>query len=279
MTLAEAITAGTGKQAPALLKHLGASGLKGWGDLTKAGLYRLRDELEASCAPGTVKTYTAVFKSILARYEDEGLGFCKDFRAILKARGGKPVKTCLTATELRKLAGVDCRTETERLALRLFLISAYTGMRISDTLNTSAENMDEEGGTLTYTSVKTGVTACIPLSKKVKGWIIEAQKTGAANGKMPLVSRNRILRRLCKRAGICSAVKVHKAGKDLTGQKWEFVSSHTARISFATNLARAGVPLLDLSRMMGHSSTAMTERYIVGDAPRLPAKAMAYFTD
>ena len=51
--------------------------------------------------------------------------------------------------------------------------------------------------------------------------------------------------------------------------KYRFVSSHTGRRSFATNLSKKGVPLEQIAVMMGHTSNGMpniqmTQRYIVG---------------
>jgi site-specific recombinase XerD len=92
-----------------------------------------------------------------------------------------------------------------------------------------------------------------------------------------LMTYNRVLRNLCKRAGITERVKVFKAGEHKKGEKWEYVSSHSARISFATNLANLGVPLLDICKCMGHSSTQMTERYVVKTQVELDVKALKYF--
>jgi site-specific recombinase XerD len=88
---------------------------------------------------------------------------------------------------------------------------------------------------------------------------------------------NRIIRRLCERAGITERVKVFKAGEHKKGQKWEYCSSHTARISFATNLANLGVPLLEVSKMMGHTTIQQTERYVVKTKAELDVKALKYF--
>ncbi len=37
---------------------------------------------------------------------------------------------------------------------------------------------------------------------------------------------NNNIRNICRKAGITEAVKVFKAGKEVEGEKWEFVSSH-----------------------------------------------------
>lgn len=271
MTLYDALTRTAGAQAPALKKHLAEAGINDWHELTKSRLYDFRDGLLSSVAASSARTYLAVFKGVLTRYEDEE-GFCREFREILRAKGEKPVKTYLTPGELRRLEGVRTDGGTERQVLYQFLIGAYTGMRISDIRAVEGENV--EGDALGYVSQKTGIHAVVPCGERVKGyikWVLDNEAP------ISLPGYNNAIRRLCKRAGITDRVKVHKAGRDLTGEKWEFVSSHTARISFCTNLAALGVPLLDISRMAGHSSTGMTERYIVNTKIDLPAAAQKYF--
>ena len=269
--LFDAIRETAGAQAPALLKHLRAAGIADWGDLTKSKLYEFRDTLAASVCASSAKTYLAVFKGILARYEDEA-DICKDFRDILKIRGEKPQKTYLTDKELERLAAVPTKSDEERTVLCQFLIGAYTGMRISDIRRVGRENIAD--GYLDYVSQKTGVRATVPCGEKVLHCIHYVQDSGL---ELSTAGYNKALRRLCKRAGIRDRVKVHKAGHDLTGEKWQFVSSHTARISFCTNLAKRHAPILDISRLAGHTSTGMTERYIVRTDIDLPKSAMDYF--
>ncbi|MGM9736933.1 MAG: tyrosine-type recombinase/integrase [Candidatus Cryptobacteroides sp.] len=269
--LIEAIRQSAGVQAPALIKHLRTSGISQWADLTKARLFAFRDEVLKEVAPTSARTYFTVLKGVLARYEDE-VDFCKDYRDILHARKESPVKTYLTMTELKKLEQVRTETATEKQVLYQFLIGAYTGMRISDIREVTAENVVD--GQLSYVSKKTAVHAVVPCSDRVKGYILWVQ---ANEQKITLAGYNKIIRRLCHRAGICDRVKVYKAGATLTGPKYEYVSSHTARISFCTNLSKLHVPLLDISRMAGHTNTAMTERYIVNTNVELPQSAMKYF--
>jgi integrase len=74
-----------------------------------------------------------------------------------------------------------------------------------------------------------------------------------------------------------ATTKVYKAGKELTGEKWEFCSSHSFRVSAATNMAAAGASLTDIRFTLGHTSEAMSSRYIAAGRPNLSAKALAYF--
>ena len=270
-TLQQAIQAHAKGATPALMKYLNECQLNDWQDLTKSNLNDFKDYVTERVAQSTARTYFAVLKGILKRYEED-VQFCKDYAEILKAKNEKPVKTYLSMKELERLERVIPRTANEQYVLDEFLIGAYTGMRISDAKEISTENM--ANGYISYVSVKTSIQAVVPM----KAGIDERIKRVQANDQdLPLASYNRILRRLCQRAGITERVKVFKAGEHLKGQKWEYVSSHTARISFASNLANLGVPLIDISRMLGHASVLTTQRYIVNVKPEVDPKALIFF--
>ena len=269
--LHQAIRDYAGQQAPAVLKHLNESGIHTWKDCTKANLADFRDTLTEKVAPSSAKTYIAVLKAILARYEDEGVIPCKDFRKVLHAKADKPVKTFLTMDELNELTRVNTKNANERFVLYSFLVGAFTGMRVSDARAVTQENI--ANGSLTYTSIKTKIQATIPCGERVQGYI-DYIRTNDSD--MPLVSYNRIIRRLCRRAGLTEQVKIHKAGKDEIKPKWECVSSHTARISFATNMAIFGTSLTELRQLMGHTSEQMSSRYVAQHEVKLNDLAMAY---
>ena len=270
-TLHEAIQAHAKGATPALMKYLDAMGLNDWEDLTKANLNDLRDYILSQVAHSTARTYFAVFKAILKRYEDD-VPICKEYASILKAKLEKPVKTFLTMKELEQLERVEPESANEQYVLDVFLIGAFTGMRVSDAMQISEENM--ANGCISYVSIKTGVQAVVPMKKGIAERVRRVQTNEC---EMPVMTYNRIIRRLCQRAGITEQVKVFKAGDHKKGEKWEYVTSHTARCSFCSNLAILGVPLLDISKMAGHATVGMTQRYICCSQINISNRAMAYF--
>lgn len=260
----------SGVQGKALAYHLREIGVTSWRSLNIAALWKFRDELARTVAPSTVKTYCASLAALIERNSDK-LRLPSDWRKVLQARNETPIKTYLTPEELARLRGVAPSTKKQAYVKAVFLAAAVTGQRLSDIKATKPEAV--QGGVLSYNSIKTGQTATVPVSASTEALIHEASEF---NGSITVKGFNEIIRELCRKAGINTRVRVFKAGKALTGEKWQFVSSHTARISFCTNLARMGVPILDISRMAGHSSISMTERYIVPTAPRLNEQAMRY---
>lgn len=271
-TLEQAVTKRGGNQETALMKHLFEANIREWNDLTRANLCDFRDDLLEKVAVSSAHTYLAILKAVIARYEDEVTIPCKDYREVLKCKNDKPMKTYLTLDELKQLERVETRTEVERYVLDEFLIGAYTGMRISDTKETTQENIQD--GVLRYVSIKTKVHSTVPLKAGLEERI---SRVRANDTKVTLANYNIAIRRLCKRAGINTKVKVRKGGRDLTGEKWEFISSHSARISFCSNMSKLGVGLIDIARMAGHTNTQMTERYIAVREVKLSEKAMRYF--
>lgn len=262
-----------GPQAQAIAKHLKAIGVNDWQDLTKARIMDFRDEIKNKLAPSSAKTVGAALAAFLHRYEDEGLFPCTNFAEVLRLKGEKSVKTFLTPQEVERLERVELKNEIERYVLNEFLVGCKTGARVSDVGQFSLENIDN--GQLTYTSIKTGITATIPVSTTT------AERIKYLNDHpMHLWPAQyiRIIRRLCERAGITEQVKVHKGGKDKVGPKYKFISSHSARVSVCTNLANMNVPVLDIMQIAGHTDPAMTARYIVRTQPKLNDKAMNYLS-
>lgn len=272
-SLLTAIKQVPGNATPGLIKHLKNFGLTDWADITKVNLSDFKAYLLENCASSTARVYLSILSSVLTKYEGDATIPCTDFKKIVKTRGCKATKTFLDLNELARLERVPTRNPGEKFVKYEFLVGAYTGMRYSDLCEVSPENISN--GMLTYTSIKTGVTATIPLKPQVNEWIKWLNEN--AEHSCTLAGYNKIIRRLCRNAGITKRVKVHKGDNDYRGEKWEFISSHTARISFVTNLINMGAPLASVSMMAGHTNLNMTERYIAEKTLNLDERTMEYF--
>lgn len=271
-TLYDEIRRHGGKSAPCLVKHLRAAGITNWDELTRANLYALRDELRESVSPNSAKFYLAAIRAIIARFEDE-IRLPKDWRAAFQAKAEKPVKTFLSPKEIDSFASVKPRNGRERYVQAAFLCGCWTGARVSDILEFTELNIRD--GMLTYVSKKTGTRATIPAKPCLRDYVAVVQDYG---GEVCLMTYNRIVREIARRAGISSPVKIYRAGRSVVAKKWQSLSSHSARVSFCTNLAAAGCSLSDVSKLAGHSSPNMTARYVCDYEVNLPAKARAYFS-
>lgn len=273
-TLQESITRmeGKGGAGQSLRKHLAAVGINEWEDITKSALYDFHDHLAEALAPGSAKTILAYFKALLHRNEDD-LDLPRGWEKILAVKATKPMKTYLTEDDLRKIETVAVRTDRQEFVRNVFLICAYTGLRVSDAMELTPENIVD--GNLHYVAQKTKKAGAIPLKAGLNGriaWVSEHRDL-----RVSLAAYNITVRKMAKDAGICQEVVVFKGGKEMKGPKWKFISSHTARISTASCLNKRGVPIGDICALLQHSGSAMTERYIVRDKVELSARAMRFF--
>lgn len=150
-----------------------------------------------------------------------------------------------------------------------------TGARMIDTIKLTISNCDIETNMLSYVPQKTpGVIVRVPVDERHGLRKFLADLGGEACCKD---TYNDIVCRICTRIGIDTVCTVVKAGQTKTAPKYELVSSHTARRTFATNLYLAGVSLEDIAMMMGHGKNIeTTKRYICAERTLNPS-VMSYF--
>ena len=65
--------------------------------------------------------------------------------------------------------------------------------------------------------------------------------------------------------------------KLIKGEKYKFITMHSSRRSYVSCLAANGVPISTISKLAGHGSTAMTDRYVCVDTHKLGEDAMQFF--
>lgn len=261
-----------GGAADSLRKHLTAAGIEKWKDFSRESLYELTDHLKESVSPGTGKTVCARLKALLHRYAD-CVKLPDGWEKIVSVRDHKPVKTYLNADELKRLEGVQGKTEKQQYVLNTFLVCAYTGLRVSDALSLNLGNI--MGGNLHYVAKKTRKEGVVPLKPGVAeriAWLSEHRDISVT-----MVTYNTVIRELCREAGIDTEVVIVKGGKEVKGPKWQFISSHSARISLGTCLFRSSGNLGDVMRVLQHSNPQTTLRYIVNEGAELSDKAMDFF--
>lgn len=152
------------------------------------------------------------------------------------------------------------------------IISCYTGQRISDFMdfNASKIRIESEKPLLEFKQKKTGKLMTIPVHPKVMG-ILE-KRNGQFPNKISDQKYNDYLKDVCKKANINKKIEGSKkveiepnSGKyrkeEGVYEKWELVSSHIGRRSFATNFY-GKMPTSYLIFMTGHSTEGMFLEYI-----------------
>lgn len=169
----------------------------------------------------------------------------------------------LNDSELDMLARFDFSRSARLDRTRdLFLVGCYTGLRFSDFTRIREENIS--GGMLTMQQQKTNEFVTIPLHPVfLRIW---EKYSGNLPGNISNQKFNDNLKDVCREAGLTEHVikSITKGGKKLTTvyEKWQLVSSHTARRSFATNLYKSGSPSLSIMQITGHKTESSFLKYI-----------------
>ena len=169
----------------------------------------------------------------------------------------------LTEQELKAIRDFDF-SENPRLdnARDLFLIGCYTGLRFSDFSILKPENISD--GYISIRQTKTGNPVVIPVHRIVKE--ILAKYNGSPRS-ISNVKLNLYLKEIGERID-CLKVTVSKTqtrgGSKFTKnyKKFELLTTHTARRSFATNEYHAGTPLLVIMAITGHKTEKAVMKYL-----------------
>ena len=153
----------------------------------------------------------------------------------------------------------------------LFLIGCFTGLRFSDYSKIKRENIQpvEHNGKavkcLVMTTQKTKQRVVLPLVNPMLLAILERHNWQAPK-RISNQKLNDYLKELGKLAGFSQEVEVNRyvAGEHIkqTFQKWQLMTTHTARRSFATNAYKRGVPIPDIMKFTGHTTTQSFLKYI-----------------
>ena len=174
----------------------------------------------------------------------------------------------LTMEELTSLWNLDLSLNQVYETTRdLFLIGAFTGLRISDfnTLTTE-KNIKSVNGVkiLKVKTEKTGRVVAIPLHPIVDS--ILQKNNGIPPKRLPDKTINESLKIIAKKGGIKTVEYLNqsKGGKKLTIKKFKYqlVTSHTARRSFCTNAYLLGMSSLDIMSISGHTTESSFLKYI-----------------
>ena len=208
--------------------------------------------------PNTRGGHIRNIKTAMNKAYNEGLHQNLDYKKVVKEREDTE-NVYLTGDEVERLASMNL-TGTREKVRDLFLIGCYTAMRFSDYSVLTPDAISD--GYIRYVQKKTGESVVLPCHPRV------AEIVRRYNG-VPAISQqkfNDIIKLICMDAGIREKIPVRetKGYKTTTTyrEKWEMVSSHTARRTAATNMYKAGIPAISIMKITGHRTEANFLKYI-----------------
>ncbi len=236
-------------------------------------LENLKKEALDRYANNTAIAYFIDFKHAIYRAISEGYKLPLSYDDILKTLYVQPQASehvYLNVDELNLLELYKPTTKIEDFTKNVFLLCAYTGCRLNDYPLINESAFDEDDKELFYSSNKTQRTSrlrlhpLVPeLAKNLKAYQYSADTAKALVARGIKAILRKIGNNLEDGNSFNKPLTLFQRGARMTRPKYAFVSSHTARRSFATNLYLDGFDIKNISRMMGHSTTIQTERYIV----------------
>lgn len=146
----------------------------------------------------------------------------------------------------------------------LFIIGCWTGLRRADLNRINDAVFNFERNTLTIQTQKTNEKVIVPLHpfvrelyEKYKGRLPKLIDKSKANVQLQELGRLAGVDELTERSSV-------RGGKTVTVKlmKYQRISFHTARRSFATNLYRQGAPTVSIMKMTGHKTENSFLKYL-----------------
>lgn len=182
-----------------------------------------------------------------------------------KAMQDEPDNIYLSDSEIDALYNLDLKDNPRLDKVRdLFVIDCCTGLRYMDLSKLSKEHFINDNTMLKITTEKTSEVVIIPLHDYVVE-ILDKYKnvlpTVPSDQKL-----NLYLKEIGKIAGITEQIQIsrNKGGirYDQTYSKYEKITVHTGRRSFATNGYLSGIEVISLMKITGHRTERAFMKYI-----------------
>jgi integrase len=169
----------------------------------------------------------------------------------------------LSLNEITRIYYFTGLTKKQESIRDLFIIGCLTGLRYSDYSTLTKENFT--GDFITKITKKTGKKVVIPMHDYVRK--IYKKYDGEISKGLSIQHFNRYIKLICKKVGIKDEIVYNfiRGGKLITEkkQKWELISSHTARRSAATNMYLTGrMKTYEIMAITGHTTEKSFFRYI-----------------
>jgi len=215
-------------------------------------------------AKNTIGTRIKIVKTVLNyASEKKGVKYSDAFRKKSFAKPSEETDSIyLNVDELHAIDSLVLPKSLDK-ARDMFLIECDTGLRYSDIFRLRAENITQEG-LIKIMTQKTSTTIFAPMTPRVKR-IFEKYDYKLPK---PISNQNynKYLKNIAKIAGITTPVSRTRTIRGVltttTVPKYQRVSSHTARRSFATNAYIAGLPTFSIMKITGHKTEEAFLLYI-----------------
>ncbi len=218
-------------------------------------------------SPNTIGKHIRNLKLFLNEATERGINTKFDYKSKrFKALSEKVETIYLTEEELSEIYEKDFSNNKRLERTRdLFLVGCYTGLRFSDFSQLKPEHFKE--GEITIRTQKTNETVVIPIHPIVRN-ILKKYSHTAKGLPRPLSNQkmNEYLKEIGEAVEIDEKILRTKTKGGLRAQttvsKFDLMTTHTARRSFATNLYLSGFPSISIMKITGHKTEKAFMSYI-----------------
>ena len=218
---------------------------------------------DKGCKPRYINDLLKVLKTFYYYLQREGYVKSSPAKSIKNMKQPKTKIITFSGDEIRKLlnyfSGKSFLEIRNRTMLALFF---DTGMRLSEVIYLQWEQIREEYILVHGKGAKERV---VPVSPYLGKALLQYRLTRESyfDGKLP--ERYVFVSKTGKKLTAEAITKVMKqAASEIKVNPQVRVSPHTCRHTFAHQQLKNGIDLYTLSRLMGHESVAITQRYLEG---------------
>lgn len=221
-------------------------------------------------AINTIGKHIKNIKVVMNHSFDEGLHTNLDFqKESFKIVTEDTKAIYLKEDEIRRIYSLnlsDKKNNHLEKARDLFVIAARTALRFEDLTSIQRHNLIEKDGRfyLNLKTKKTGAYVFIPLKIEV------VEIFNKYEGDLPRQISNQKMNQYMKEIGKMAEINqletkyITKGGLSVkrTIEKWELITTHTARRSAATNMSLAEIPAISIMKITGHKTEGAFMKYI-----------------
>lgn len=242
-------------------------------DIDQDAAEEFLEEIKSKHSAKTHNEYRALLSKVWKVLDDAaGLDGFNPWRkvAALDAKSKMHVRRELTVEEL---AAVYAATKGELRTL--FAIGIYTGLRLGDAVRLDWGAVDMVRGFISVVPHKTkgtGTRVKIAISGVLRGLLEKTPPRHRRGSVLPKLAADygdgegsmRVVRKIqavFRDAGIETQSATRRKNADGTARKAVDVGFHSLRHTYVSLCANAGIPLATVQKIVGHTSTAMTEHY------------------
>ncbi len=211
---------------------------------------------------GYIKTLLSLIKSMANKAGTSGYAIDPSYQDV-DLKEDYPISVYLSMNEITRIYYFRGLTKKQERIRDLFVVGCLTGLRYSDYSSLTRSDFREDY--IVKTTKKTRKKVIIPIHDYVKE--IYQKYDGEVSPGLSIQHFNRYLKKICKEIGFNDIITYTytRGGKLVTEtkEKWEKITTHTARRSAATNMYITGrMKTYEIMALTGHTTEKSFFRYI-----------------